>query len=303
MQLQQLLYLKTVAETKSIRKASQKLFVSQQAISQALQKFEEEYGVQLLNRSVHGISLTEAGSYAVTVAEKILQLSDELEEYFSEQTGRNQNGVLTIVAIDTVKDFFLPEVQLKFIKTFPNISLEIYSLDAEDIVNTVRYTDKEIIGFIGIPIINGKPLYEIPPEVCFTEIARFHYGVSVGKSSPLNAYKTLSINSVLRYPICFLQDQIHDGLEKYPPYLVLAQFGKVNAIMLDSYKLYEEYIAENLGVGILVDHDFEKMSNSKTVTKLLRDDIYSSLGYIIRKENMNASLIKNFLKISERMFK
>lgn len=303
MQLQQLLYLKTVAEMKSIRKASQKLFVSQQAISQALQKFEEEYGVQLLNRSVHGISLTEAGSHAVTVAEKILQLSDELEVYFSEQTGRNQNGVLTIVAIDTVKDFVLPEIQLKFMKTFPNISLEIYSLDAEDIVNAVCYTDKELIGFIGIPVINGKPLYEIPAEVCFTEIARFRYGVSVGKNSPLNVYKTLSINSALRYPICFLQEQIHDGLEKYPPYLVLAQFGKVNAIVLDSYKLYEEYIAENLGIGIVADYDFDTTAHSKTVTKFLRDDVYNSLGYIIRKENMNAPLIKSFLKISERMFK
>ena len=38
MQLQQLLYLKTVGETKSIRKASEKLFVSQQAISQSIMK-------------------------------------------------------------------------------------------------------------------------------------------------------------------------------------------------------------------------------------------------------------------------
>ena len=68
MQLKQLLYLVTVAQTQSIRHASSKLFVSQQAISQSLQNLEEEYSVQLLNRSVHGITLTTQGEFAAAAA-------------------------------------------------------------------------------------------------------------------------------------------------------------------------------------------------------------------------------------------
>jgi len=111
MQLHQLLYLKTVAETRSIRKASEKLFVSQQAISQSLQKLEEEYDIQLLNRSVHGVTLTEAGSYAASVAEQILLLSNNLETYFVSQAQKQESGQLHITAINSIKNFVLPDTQ------------------------------------------------------------------------------------------------------------------------------------------------------------------------------------------------
>ena len=61
----ELLYIKTIAETKSISKASEKLFVTQPSLSQSLQKIEDELGVSLFVRQSRGMNLTFAGKNTI----------------------------------------------------------------------------------------------------------------------------------------------------------------------------------------------------------------------------------------------
>ena len=153
MQLQQLLYLKTVGETKSIRKASEKLFVSQQAISQSIMKLEDEYSVPLLNRSVHGVTLTEAGSHAAAVAEQVLSLTQDLEHYFTKQSTMLQGGQLRIAAINSITYYVLPDAQIEFMQQHPSTELHIDSLGTKSVIEKVAARECEI-GFFGNPYIN-----------------------------------------------------------------------------------------------------------------------------------------------------
>ena len=57
----ELLYVKTIADEKSISQAAKKLFIAQPSLSQSLQRIEEQLGTQLFNRSVGGLTLTYAG--------------------------------------------------------------------------------------------------------------------------------------------------------------------------------------------------------------------------------------------------
>ena len=50
-----------LARTLSFSRAAQALFLSQSMLSKHIQGLEAELGVQLLVRSTHGVSLTEAG--------------------------------------------------------------------------------------------------------------------------------------------------------------------------------------------------------------------------------------------------
>lgn len=45
----ELMYVKTIAEEKTISKAAQKLFVAQPSLSQSLQRIEEALGARLFN--------------------------------------------------------------------------------------------------------------------------------------------------------------------------------------------------------------------------------------------------------------
>lgn len=71
MQLNQLKFLVTIAQCGSINKAAEKLFVSQPAISMAIQALEAELGVQLLKRTKSGTRPTEYGIRIIRDANKL----------------------------------------------------------------------------------------------------------------------------------------------------------------------------------------------------------------------------------------
>ncbi len=78
--LRNLSYLQEVEKTKSINKAADNLFISKSALSAALKNLEDEFGLSLLNRSVHGVSLTEAGEMVVERASLIFNILDSIRE-------------------------------------------------------------------------------------------------------------------------------------------------------------------------------------------------------------------------------
>lgn len=293
MQLKQLLYLVTVAQTQSIRQASSKLFVSQQAISQSLQNFEDEFGIKLLNRSVHGITLTPQGEYAAAAAMDIIKRCDELEQYLARSSNR-QTGSLRLASIHTFKDFILPETQIEFIKAYPDIHLEIASMDTDHVISSVLSQQMDL-GFLGIMYIQDTPFTPLPPELQFLPLAHYEYCAIIGAHSPLNRYQTLSIKSLLKYPIIFLDEQVQGNLGSYIPYRILSCFGKVDAVFADSFKLFGELIASDMGIGIASNGIFEEALYPNTLFKPLRDNIYGQFGYIVHQANINTPIIDSFV--------
>ena len=61
MEIRQIRYFLAVQETGSFTKASEKMFVTQPALSAAVKTLEQELGVELLRRSHKQVTLTPAG--------------------------------------------------------------------------------------------------------------------------------------------------------------------------------------------------------------------------------------------------
>ena len=85
----QLFQFRSIAECGSITKAAQKLYITQPALSIALNKLETDLGCRLFNRDTKRLTLTKEGSklleYAVIVTDTIKQA----EEYFTFQDRKN----------------------------------------------------------------------------------------------------------------------------------------------------------------------------------------------------------------------
>ncbi len=60
--------LKILAEERNMRKAAERLFLSQPALSQRLQSIEKEWGAQLFIRSQKGLTATPAGELVIAYA-------------------------------------------------------------------------------------------------------------------------------------------------------------------------------------------------------------------------------------------
>ena len=87
MNLLHMKYAVVIAETNSINKAAELLFVGQPTLSRAVKELESNLGVSIFERSAKGMSLTPDGEVFVRYAKTVLEQVDAIEEMF--QKGRN----------------------------------------------------------------------------------------------------------------------------------------------------------------------------------------------------------------------
>ena len=104
MNLMHMKYAVEIAETKSINKAAEKLFVGQSALSRAIKELETSLGVTLFERSAKGMFLTPDGEVFVRYAKTVLKQVDAIENMFSEgKTAKKQFSISVPRARETVR--------------------------------------------------------------------------------------------------------------------------------------------------------------------------------------------------------
>lgn len=153
--------LSILAQEMNMRKAAEKLFVSQPALSQRLQTIEKEWGTKLFNRSQKGVTVTPAGELVVNFANEILakeeQVRDAMQELHSEV-----HGTLKIAVASIVGQNWLPPVLKKFVSRYPHAKISLITGWSSEILQAL-YEDKVHIGIIrGSPDWKGvkKPLFK-----------------------------------------------------------------------------------------------------------------------------------------------
>jgi len=124
MTLNELRYIVAVAQERSFGRAAGKCFVSQPALSVAIQKLEDELGAALFERGKGEITVTPLGERIVEQAQKVLEEAVRLREIAI--GGRDQLvGVLRLGVIHTVAPYLLPDLIPELHAAAPQMPLEI----------------------------------------------------------------------------------------------------------------------------------------------------------------------------------
>ena len=139
---------RTVAEQASFRKASERLNLSQPAVSQQVHALEEELGVSLFDRSGNRVRLTPAGTVLLKYARRGAQLAREAVEALAKIEGEPR-GELRLGASTTVAQYILPRMLGAFQKQYPQVALSVTSGNTEHIVEVL------LRGGIEMGIIEG----------------------------------------------------------------------------------------------------------------------------------------------------
>jgi DNA-binding transcriptional LysR family regulator len=123
-----------VAETLSFRRAAERLGVTRSAVSQTIQKLETQLGVALFHRTTRTVRLTEAGAQLLeTAAPGLADLRAALKS--AAEMGGRPRGPLRLAVSSIAESFLNGEVLGAFLKSCPDIDLDILVTDAEfDIV-------------------------------------------------------------------------------------------------------------------------------------------------------------------------
>ncbi len=127
-QLDGLLALKIVADTRNFTVAAKTLGVSPSAVSQTIKQLERRLGVALLSRTTRSTSLTEAGerflSQAGPALDQILTALENVGTY-----AEKPSGLLRLNLPRQVYPFYVAPLVASFIKKYPEITVELFFED------------------------------------------------------------------------------------------------------------------------------------------------------------------------------
>ncbi len=113
------------AEIGSITKAAEELNYTTSGVSQLIQAFENEVGVQLLHRNKKGVSLTEEGEHFMPAVRQLLKSEETIQQLSSEIKGLSV-GTVTIAAYSSIATHWLPEVIRQFREEYPGIEIRLH---------------------------------------------------------------------------------------------------------------------------------------------------------------------------------
>lgn len=128
--------LSILAEEMNMRKAAERLFVSQPALSQRLQNIEKDWGTKLFIRTQKGLTLTPSGELVVRYANETLEKEEKVREEI--QTLESKvHGTLKIACATIVGQNWLPKVLKKFVNTYPHAKISLITGWSSEILRSL----------------------------------------------------------------------------------------------------------------------------------------------------------------------
>ena len=167
MTLNELRYVVAVAQERSFGRAAAKCFVSQPALSVAIQKLEDELGAALFERGKNEVSVTSVGARIVEQAQRVLEEAARIREIA--QAGRNHLvGSLRLGVIYTVAPYLLPDLIPALHDRAPQMPLEIEENITENLEVALK-TGRIDAAIIALPFappgVTTTFVYEEPFQV------------------------------------------------------------------------------------------------------------------------------------------
>ena len=149
MEFKHIEYFIETANHKSISKAAEALFISQQALSRCIQNLEAELNCKLFERTVKGSVLTKDGKL---IYDKFLPVVEQYrnteEEIFTTLNSRPQT--LSFVCVPSIFRVLDTDLLFEFEERYLNITLERKEMSGFDADNYVK-EDSKHFGLIAIP--------------------------------------------------------------------------------------------------------------------------------------------------------
>jgi len=109
-----------VARYGSFTRAAEHLYMTQPAVTFQIKQLEEHFNTRLLERGHGRVTLTPAGEIVLAYAEKILDMTEELESRVAEMTDE-LSGVLNIGTSTTIAGYWLPQLLEGFKRRYPKV--------------------------------------------------------------------------------------------------------------------------------------------------------------------------------------
>ena len=143
MPMTELEMIKTLAEEGNMRKAAERLFLSQPALSQRLQSIEKDWETPLFIRSQKGLEPTPAGELVIEYAKEAIVKREETFEMITSMAGK-VHGTLKIACASIIGQTWLPQVLKEYVARYPDAQISLITGWSSEIVKALNEREAHI---------------------------------------------------------------------------------------------------------------------------------------------------------------
>lgn len=277
MDIKQLQYFDEVVKTGKITTAANRLFISQQGLSMALGRLENELNCKLMKRTTDGMVLTEEGEYLAVHVKQLLAQFNEIEAHFQD-TENGTSSVWVASAFGAMPEFLGRKI-MEFREQNPNIRIELDEVDDNDCDDAVKSGRAEL-GLSVSPV--DKKIFDVQ------EVFSSPFCIIVRKDNPMSELESISIHDLNDTPVMIMNS-------RSKTHLIFNQYCSLHNMTLNDYYLAGEVIAihrliaDGGGVGITVKSVAESLNNPNVVAIPFSEKELTWRLNAIKRKNMTLS--------------
>jgi DNA-binding transcriptional LysR family regulator len=290
MNLQQIQYFLALADELHFWKTSEKVFITQSALSRHIKSLEDELGFQLFERDKRNVKLTAAGEFLQAEFGKILTDFESVTRH-ARQIAAGEVGTIRIGHPASITFSVLPEILLGLAQQHPNIMAQMIEVDAVDVGNSLLTHRIDLAFNREVP-----KSADLEARLLMTE----NFALVVPVNHPINQSKKISLSDMKDE--WFVLPSLA-GKSEHVAQLkaIFAESGFSPCVRFESDfgATLLGLVAKGLGVSVM------PFSYSHYLTEevhFIKIPAISNLYAIWRADDKNA-VIENFLKVIEAVSK
>ena len=276
-----------VADTGNITKASEKLNISQPAVTKHIKNLEYQIGEPLFIRTKKGVVLNEYGKKIFLNVKNALTLLDEAEKTIGKYKDSDKGNINVGISTSLARKYLLKYIE-KFHKLYPNIRVTIYTDTTKDSIDKLKN------GLIDI-IISKFPS-NIDMDLDYYKLGTTKYIFIANNSYSELFNKKIDIKKLVNYPILLQKTPSNSSVSA-------EKLFKENNIKIEpsmkigSSNLLVDFVSIGYGIGYVTKLYVEnELKQKKLIEISLKQETENiDYGIITLKNNTLSSCAIKFL--------
>lgn len=198
--LDQLKILHAISNEGSFKRAAEKLYISQPAVSLQIQNLEKQLNKPIFYRDKRKARLTETGELLIKYCDRILSLCEETCLALDE-LNTLQSGALIIGASQTTGTYLMPRLIGLFRHKYPQIEIEL------QVHSTRKIAWGIATGRIDVAVVGGEVPQELKSDLELTPYAEDELALILPISHPFSSLKYIQKEDLYRLRFIALNTQ------------------------------------------------------------------------------------------------
>ncbi|GKX67348.1 LysR family transcriptional regulator [Inconstantimicrobium mannanitabidum] len=283
MNLQQLEYLKKIAETENFTTAASAASVTQPALSKAISKLEEELNVPLFERNGRNVTLTPFGEVFLRHAEIALS---EIEKGIIEIQDmlHPDNSTISIAFTFCIGAYFIPFIISDFSNNFPNTKFQFNNQSNSEILRDLKN------GKIHLGFYDDVSEAHNFPEIESIAVKKQEYVLIVPKKHPIANETEVSLKDLKGETFIVFNEGNKDKMLSYKEFL---DYTTQISVEPNQANMLSGLVAAGAGITIVPNTPLIN-TNALSVIKIKEDIGYKTIYMGWLKNSYMSTIAKKF---------